>query len=87
MAFNNFPYADLNITNLDFLFDQQGALKDWVIQQMKDFANQYIDKAYIDVNYNADTETLTLYTIPQEGASKLWLILRLSILTAPITIL
>ena len=67
MAFNNFPYADLNITNLDFLFDQQGALKDWVIQQMKDFANQYIDKAYIDVNYNADTETLTLYTIPQEG--------------------
>ena len=67
MAFNNFPYADLNITNLDFLFDQQGALKDWVIQQMKDFANQYIDKAYIDVNYNADTETLTLYTIPHEG--------------------
>lgn len=67
MAFNNFPYADLNITNLDFLFDQQGALKDWVIQQMKDFAKQYIDKAYIDVNYNADTETLTLYTIPQEG--------------------
>ena len=67
MAFNNFPYADLNITNLDFLFDQQGALKDWVVQQMKDFANQYIDKAYIDVNYNVDTETLTLYTIPQEG--------------------
>lgn len=67
MAFNNFPYADLNITNLDFLFDQQGALKEWVIQQMKDFANQYIDKAYIDVNYNSDTETLTLYTIPQEG--------------------
>ena len=67
MAFNNFPYADLNITNLDFLFDQQKSLKEWVIQQMKDFANQYIDKAYIDVNYNADTETLTLYTIPQEG--------------------
>lgn len=67
MAFNNFPYADLNITNLDFLFDQQKSLKDWVIQQMKDFANQYIDKAYIDVNYNAETETLTLYTIPQEG--------------------
>lgn len=67
MAFNNFPYADLNITNLDFLFDQQGELKNWVTQQMKDFANQYIDKAYIDVNYNADTETLTLYTIPQEG--------------------
>ena len=67
MAFNNFPYADLNITNLDFLFDQQRALKEWVIQQMKDFANQYIDKAYIDVNYNVDTETLTLYTIPQEG--------------------
>ena len=67
MAFNNFPYADLNITNLDFLFDQQGALKEWVVQQMKDFANQYIDKAYIDVNYNAETETLTLYTIPQEG--------------------
>ena len=69
MAFNNFPYADLNITNLDFLFDQQGALNDWVIQQMKDFANQYIDKAYIDVNYNAETETLTLYTIPQEGGN------------------
>ena len=67
MAFNNFPYADLNITNLDFLFDQQGELKNWVTQQMKDFANQYIDKAYIDVNYNAETETLTLYTIPQEG--------------------
>lgn len=67
MAFNNFPYSDLNITNLDFLFDQQGALKDWVVQQMKDFASQYIDKAYIDVNYNAETETLTLYTIPQEG--------------------
>ena len=67
MAFNNFPYADLNITNLDFLFDQQGALKEWVVQQMKDFANQYIDKAYIDVNYTAETETLTLYTIPQEG--------------------
>lgn len=67
MAFNNFPYADLNITNLDFLFDQQKSLKEWVIQQMKDFANQYIDKAYIDVNYNAETETLTLYTIPQEG--------------------
>lgn len=67
MAFNNFPYVDLNTTNLDFLFDQQGALKVWVTQQMQDFANQYIDKAYIDVNYNADTETLTLYTIPQEG--------------------
>lgn len=67
MAFNNFPYADLNITNLDFLFDQQKSLKEWVIQQMKDFANQYIDKAYIDVNYNAETETLSLYTIPQEG--------------------
>ena len=67
MAFNNFPYADLNITNLDFLFDQQGALKTWVTQQMQDFANQYIDKAYIDVNYNADTETLTRYTIRQEG--------------------
>ena len=50
MAFNNFPYADLNITNLDFLFDQQGALKDWVVQQMTDFANQYVDKAYVDVN-------------------------------------
>lgn len=67
MAFNNFPYADLNITNLDFLFDQQRALKDWVIQQITDFANKYVDKAYIGVNYNADTETLTLYTIPQEG--------------------
>lgn len=67
MAFNNFPYADLNITNLDFLFDQQGELKTWVTQQMEDFAKKYIDKSYIDVNYNPETETLTLYTIPQEA--------------------
>ena len=67
MAFNNFPYADLNITNLDFLFDQQVELKTWVTQQMEDFAKKYIDKSYIDVNYNPETETLTLYTIPQEA--------------------
>lgn len=65
MAFNNFPYTDLNITNLDFLFDQQWALKTWVTQQMQDFANKYVDKSYIDANYDADTETITLYTIPQ----------------------
>ena len=65
MAFNNFPYTDLNITNLDFLFDQQNALKAWVTAEMQDFANKYVDKSYIDANYDADTETITLYTIPQ----------------------
>ena len=67
MAFNNFPYADLNITNLDFLFDQQKSLHDWVIVQLEEFAKKYVDKAYIDANYDADTETLILYTIPKEG--------------------
>ena len=66
MAFNNFPYADLNITNLDFLFDQQKSLHDWVIVQLEEFAKKYVDKAYIDAKYDADTETLILYTIPQK---------------------
>lgn len=69
MAFNNFPYADLNITNLDFLFDQQKSLQDWVIVQLEEFAKKYVDKAYIDAKYDADTETLILYTIPQEGGN------------------
>ena len=69
MAFNNFPYADLNITNLDFLFDQQKSLHDWVIVQLEEFAKKYVDKAYIDAKYDADTETLILYTIPQEGGN------------------
>ena len=69
MAFNNFPYADLNITNLDFLFEQQKSLHDWVIVQLEEFAKKYVDKAYIDAKYDADTETLILYTIPQEGGN------------------
>lgn len=66
MAFNNFPYADLNITNLDFLFDQQKSLHDWVINQLTDFAKSYVDKAYIDAKYDAETETLTLFTNQQK---------------------
>ena len=67
MAFNNFPYADLNITNLDFLFDQQKDLHDWVIDRLTNFSEEFVDKAYIDAKYDAETETLTLFTTPQKA--------------------
>lgn len=66
MAFNNFPYADLNITNLDFLFDQQKDLHDWVIDRLTNFSEEFVNKAYIDAKYDAKTETLTLFTNPQK---------------------
>lgn len=66
MAFNNFPYADLNITNLDFLFDQQKDLHDWVIDRLTNFSEEFVDKAYIDAKYDVETETLTLFTNPQK---------------------
>lgn len=67
MAFNNFPYADLNITNLDFLFDQQKDLHDWVIDRLTNFSKEFVDKAYIDAKYDAEIETLTLFTTPQKA--------------------
>lgn len=67
MAFNNFPYADLNITNLDFLFDQQKDLHDWVIDRLTNFSKEFVDKAYIDAKYDAETETLILFTTPQKA--------------------
>lgn len=70
MAFNNFPYADLNITNLDFLFDQQKNLHDWVIDRLTNFSEEFVDKAYIDAKYDAETETLTLFTNPQKVNNK-----------------
>lgn len=62
MAFNNLPYADLNITNLDWLFAEQKNLKAFVNQSLTDFAQNYLDKVYINARYSAETETLTLYT-------------------------
>ena len=68
MAFNNFPYADLNTVNLDFLLDQQKNITEWVTEQLTNFAQNYVDKAYINANYDADTETLVLYTVvPETG--------------------
>lgn len=62
MAFNNFPYADLNITNLDWLFDQQKELREFVDDSMTHFAERYLDKVYINARYNEPEQTLQLYT-------------------------
>jgi hypothetical protein len=62
MAFNNFPYADLNITNLDWLFDQQKELREFVDDSMTHFAERYLDKVYINARYSEPDQTLQLYT-------------------------
>ena len=62
MAFNNMPYADLNITNLDWIFDEQKNLRSFVNESLTEFATKYLDKVFINARYSIENETLTLYT-------------------------
>lgn len=59
MAFNNIPYTDLNITNLDWLITQQG--------NAVEIAKKLVDGLYINGVYSYDSETVEII-LEKDGA-------------------